>query len=276
MRWHGNIDMQGAMRILNLPQPTDSGDAVPKSYITDADININGTWNFSNGNLILPQGLAVPTGLYNEGSLFWDTDDNVLYIFDGAQWSPLNVVTLDQAYDAHGSGNGRIIEVDSGAVKLDSTANNYAPLELTNRTTSPTLDLQSGQLAVINNKLYIYDGNRGKWLTPSKLLTFGDKTCDGSYLRIGVAKAANTGWRAPYDGTITAVTARAACGNSNKKIIIRVNNNNPKIFFLNNYQYLSTNDNIDFNAGDIIRVRAASAGSAVYDLIVSLEICWRK
>lgn len=275
MRWRGNIDLQGAMRIINAPLPSDSGDVVPKKYITDSDISPIGQWDFSNAELVVPKGLATPTGYQPEGSIYWDTDDDVLYIYDGSNWSPLNVVTLDQAYDAHGAGNGRIINVDAGSVKLDSTSSNYAPLELTNRTTAPTQNLQAGQITVVNNKLYIYDGIRNKWLTASKIINFGDNVCDGSYLRIGYAKSANTGWRAHHAGTIIGVTARASGGKSDKKILIRVNNNTPKIFFLTNYQYRSTNDNIDFNAGDIIRVRAASAGSAVQNLIVSLELCWR-
>lgn len=269
MKWYGHIDLQLSSRIKNVPDPQDGRDAISKYHVETLYYTITGNWDFKDGVLILPQAESGPTGA-SIGQIYWDTTDSRLYAWNGTAWLPVIREDLDTAYHY-----GNTITVNNGAVILDSTSSNFSPLELTNRTNAPSYSLNAGQVAVINNKLYIYDGSRNKWLTPSKIINFGDNTADGSYLRIGYAKSSNTGWRAQRAGTIVGVSARASGGKSDKKIIIRINNNNPKIFYLNNYQYRSTSDNIDFNAGDIIRVKAASAGAAVNNLIVSIELCWR-
>jgi len=86
----------------------------------------------------------------------------------------LNGNTLDQAYDQNGSGAGRVINVDAGAVKLDASGGLFAPIELTNLTSSPTSDLAVGQLAMINGILCSYDPTRGKWLSVQRMfIAFG-------------------------------------------------------------------------------------------------------
>lgn len=245
------------------------------------DESITAHWSFNNGKLRLPQGTVLPSPAADvEGDIYWDTDDDTLYVHNGTNWTNIQEVggnTLDDAYDQGGAGAGRTITADTGPVVLNATSQNYAPLELTNQASVPSSSLSAGQIAIVDNILYTYDGTRSKWLSPSKIIGFGQKgNADGQYLRgPGNLSDAASGWPMMRNGTILAISAVSSGGNATKSIRLRINGNNAKNFSLSGGAYNSTNDNINFNTGDYIQLFVRSAGSAVTDLAVSVEIAWR-
>ena len=52
----------------------------------------------------------------------------------------------------------------NGMLTVDASSGTTAALELVAQAT-PTTNLANGQLAVIGNTLYMYDGSRSKWLS---------------------------------------------------------------------------------------------------------------
>jgi len=271
MKWYGHIDLQQTSRIKNVPDPQDDRDAISKYHINHLNYSIIGEWNFENGTLILPTAGTDPTGSATQGQTYWNTTDDLLYIWDGSNWKTVGG-SLDDAYNI-----GNTITVDDGPVKLDSTSSNYSPLELTNRTNAPSSGLQAGQVAVVNNELYIYDGSRSKWLSPSKLIGFGSNgKIDGQYLEgPGTSSGRHRGWMMAKKGTIISVAAHARAGNLSKTLVLKINGSNAKVFSLVSGSYISNNDNIDFNQGDLLQIYVRAAGNAAKDVTVSLEVAWR-
>ncbi len=77
--------------------------------------------------------------------------------------------TLDSAYDGGGSGVGRTITADAGAVRIEGQAANNAGLSIAPRTTKSTV-LNEGDIELIkdtdgNIETCIYDGTRTKLLS---------------------------------------------------------------------------------------------------------------
>jgi len=181
--------------------------------------------------------------------------------------------SLDDAYN-----NGREITVDNQAVKLNSTSSTDAPLELTNRSSTPSTNLNSGQVAVIDNELFIYDGGRSKWLSPSKILNFAlNNNSNGKLLSLpGRMRDWNSGARMVKDGTITSATIKTS-NTVTKDFSILVNQSTIGTLTTDaNGDYLNKTLNIDFSEGDIIQIYVESGGSPAFDPSVILEICWRK
>lgn len=280
MKWRGNIDLDDSSRIINVPNPSDDADAIPRRFITVDDVDPGGTWNFENGALILPKSAAEPTAPA-EAQMYWDSDDDRLYIYDGTTWVDITATaspnTLDDAYDEGGAGAGRTITVDAGSVQLDSTTGNYSPLELTNRASAPSTDLAAGQVAVVDNILYIYDGTRSKWLSPSKLIGFGRAgAADGVFmLGPGDLGTTNSGWTMPRDGTIISAAGSSSGGNATKNFILGINGSQVQSANFSGGAYLNTSINIDFSAGDNIQIYVTAAGTPINDPEVTIEVAWR-
>ena len=187
---------------------------------------------------------------------------------------------LDEAYDgSSGSGSGRTIIADSGPVEIDAASGTNAPLELNELSSAPSSNLESGQLAVIGDQLYLYDGNRSKWLSVNEEhYVFSSNVAKGKYLKIGSAFGYGVGYRIPINATITKVNARQNGGNSSATIQIRKNGSSTpiKTFNLSSSVYTSTDDDIDLTAGDYLQAFVTGSGAPVKKMVLDLFIKWRK
>ena len=149
----------------------------------------------------------------------------------------------------------------------------------------------TGQIAVIDNILYLYDATRNKWLSVEKTtLEFG-RLGNGSApaeIEFGGGDLQN-GPRMPFKGTIVSISISATKDNNNREIGLFINDTNVPnndididedgVYTLDPtlLVYRNKNFNLDFNAGDMISL-ALLDGSVndIEDLIVMLDIKWRK
>jgi len=182
--------------------------------------------------------------------------------------------TLDEAYD-----NGKEITVDDGPVKLNASTSTDAPLELTSLAATPTTNLGAGQISIIDNILYIYDGNRNKWLSPSKLVVYAkNNNSDGTTLSLpGGMKDWRSGIKMLHDACILGVSVETSNSINNKEIQVEVNGN--LAFSLNtdsNGKVLNNSLNYDLNEGDYISVYVTNQGAALHDAVFTIELAWRK
>jgi hypothetical protein len=233
-----------------------------------SEIDVEGTYNYiSTGDL---------------ETAISDIDDTL-----GTLSANVSAYTLDAAYDANGgSGSGRVITVDSGSVKLDSTSGNYAPVELTDRASAPSTGSAAGQLAVINGILYAYDSDRSKWLSVQRMfLMFGKRgNTRDQYLSFygSDMTSNNSGIRVPRNATIVSMSAEldAAAPAGNATFYVRKNDvaTNIESLQVMNGQVgahdTSSTIDTDISAGDFLQAWLDS-DSNVEDPIVMVEIAWR-
>ena len=84
-------------------------------------------------NLVNTTNITTPINGPANGLIIWNTNATVVngngigyYYFNGTRWTKFeNPSTLDKAYDFGGSGNGRLINADTGAVKIIGTDGLY-------------------------------------------------------------------------------------------------------------------------------------------------------
>jgi hypothetical protein len=185
--------------------------------------------------------------------------------------------TLDEAYDEGGDGAGRTITVDAGPVQLDASSDNYSPIELTNLSSAPSTGLAAGQVVIVDNILYTYDGTRSKWLSPSKLIGFGRAgASDGVFLLgPGDLGTQNSGWTMPRDGTILAAAGSSSGGNDSKTFALGINGTLVITQSFTAGSILFPNINIDFSAGDNMQIYVTAGGAAINDPQITIEVAWR-
>lgn len=188
-------------------------------------------------------------------------------------------VTLDEAYDGpSGSGSGKTIIADNGAVVINSTSSSNAPLQLNSQSAAPTTSLAAGQLSVINGELYLYDATRSKWLSITESNYYwADDNIKGKYMKIGDALGTNVGFTIPANATIVKVSCSESTG-SNRELQLRKNGSpaSIKTFNLSAGSYTSTNDNIDLLSGDIMQAYVSGgSGSPCKDLVVNVFLKYR-
>ena len=170
-----------------------------------------------------------------------------------------------------------------GKLTVDASADTTAALELVPQPT-PTTNLAAGQIAVIGDKAYMYDVSRSKWLSLEILpIEFGFSGArDNVYLRsAGNVNNANSGPIMPYNGTIVAVTANSNNGSTTKEFEVRVRNgtttNSTQSYNLVNREFLENNTNLDFDAGDFLKVFINDDTTGdVNNLNVVLFVKWRQ
>lgn len=143
------------------------------------------------------------------------------------------------------------------------TTNTGLPALKINSQTSPN-GSETGQIAVIGDKLYMYDATRGKWLSIETVaLQYGrNGSRDDEILRYtGGVDDAGSGPRMPFDGTIVYMTINSSGGAPDKEFDIKINgtdvpnNADPTLdgmINLTSGSFTRTTYNIDFNAGDYI------------------------
>ncbi len=172
--------------------------------------------------------------------------------------------------------------VPDAKLTIDASANTFAALELIPQAT-PTTDLGEGQLAVIGDKLYMYNDARSKWLSvESTAIQFGrNGDTDTQSLQYGGNMVdGGSGPLMPFDGTIVAISAIGGDGddtNINVRARDATNTNSiNETFALSTLRYTDTAADFDFDAGDYITVRARDAATTTDDVTVILWVKWRQ
>jgi len=192
--------------------------------------------------------------------------------------------TLDESYDEGGQGQGRIINADSGAVKIEATGG-YSPLELAQLSTAPNTGLAGGQLCVVDGLLYVYDAVRLKWLSVNReLLVFGRKgVSKNTWLSfcVGNLPSNNSGFRLMRNGVITSISAHAdtTVVNGNADIHVRRNDASPNIATLTmasgTHGTSDTNYNVNVLKDEFLQCYLEkSTTGGVEDVVVMMEMAY--
>ena len=164
------------------------------------------------------------------------------------------------------------------------------PFEIESRSTTP-IGTSDGQMAVIDNILFIYNVAKNKWLSLETIpLTFLNYFQTGnssySYGYIATTNSVNVGIKLPYDGTIVAITFQQHYNSNaaNKNIEIRRNFTQVSAidvihtFTLTGITYNNNNVNIDFNSGDYLSLYSVNDGvpGSLSSPVATLFVKWRK
>jgi hypothetical protein len=248
---------------------------------------VTGKFNLSGGRFRLPQATNVSSLLSpEEGELAWDTDDNKLYVGDGASW-----VGLDTTLD-HGSmlGLGDDDHPQYGHIGQNETVTGLWTFNPTGTTTpafvigpntaTASSSLTDGAVQYLDGLLYIYDGTRVKWLSVARRsYTFGRAgNTKNLYLRTADSIATSeTGIRVMRNATVVGISAQTDTAGT-WVVEIRKNDGASVITSLTltavqGAQDVTLNANLD--AGDEIQVYANVSGTAVKSPVVSVELAWR-
>jgi hypothetical protein len=127
------------------------------------------------------------------------------------------------------------------------------------------------------------DTTRGKQLSVAdQPLTWSEMSLDHlDWLDIGAARDAESGYLADLDGTIVAAVGQCEDANANtKEIHVYINGTDQgSLGSLGpgaNAAFINNTVNIDFNRGDLIRLRAHNgSGGLIQDTVVKLTMKWR-
>lgn len=104
---------------------------------------------------------------------------------------------------------------------------------------------------------------------------------DSDWIQIGSASDSNSGYIMPFDGTVISMSAH--CENDNgasKGIWLYINTTNQGTIGSfggvgSNSSFNITNVDINFSAGDRIRLRANTTGGSIQDTVVTVRVRWR-
>lgn len=170
-------------------------------------------------------------------------------------------------------------------LEIETTNAGIPALELNPQ--SAPIGSVTGQLAVIGDKLFMYDATRAKWLsTETVAIQFGisGNVNSGNISYGGTMRNTNSGPLMPFNGTIVGITANSAGGNSSKSFRLRVfdyisgTGTNTVIshnFNLLNYEFNNSGLNLDFSANDFISIRANNPGASVSNPAIIVWVKWR-
>lgn len=180
---------------------------------------ITGKFDFSGGELTLPTYTDVPGTLTSavEGDIAWDSDDDILYVYDGSSW-----VTFQGTID-HGAliglgdddhpqyGHLAQNETVSGVWTFAPTTSTDPALVITPDTVTPSTNVIGGAVTYRDDVLYIYDDTRTKFLSVDRQHMVATKKGNAKdiYLRVGEGIATSeTGLRVMSNATITALAVQ--------------------------------------------------------------------
>ena len=167
---------------------------------------------------------------------------------------------------------------------INTTTNGIPALRLEPQ--SNPVGSSTGQISVIEDKLYMYDATRGKWLSVEATkysFDLEDGADNQSIEYIGDIE--NSGPVIPFNGTIVYMAMNASGGQVNKGVQMLINGNNVAdnadaridgLMNLDNYKLTKLDYNLNVNQNDMIQFEVVAAGNAVNDLSVDLWIKWRK
>lgn len=149
-----------------------------------------------------------------------------------------------------------------------------------------------GQLAVIEDKLFVYYDTKNKWLSV--------ETTNLEFGRLGLGSVpkeieygggdVQTGVKMPFDGSIVSISIEARSVSSNRSVLLFINdtpvpNNDSNsnidgVFDLTatDRSVLNNSYNIDFSEGDVIKfeVDPNVGESDIIDLTLVAQVKWRK
>lgn len=169
----------------------------------------------------------------------------------------------------------------NSALEIRSVSDDLPALEL-NPQTAPQGTV-TGQLAVIGDKLFLFDDVRDKWLTvESTVFNFGkDSWAADDYLEYA-GDIDDSGPQMPFAGTIVYATINTTDGDPSHTGSIRVFNgpDDPAIagqepLVLNQGSRVYKEVDMDFEAGQTLRVYIDPSGWGVENPSVVLWIKWR-
>lgn len=242
----------------------------------------------STSGMILPNTTTTSGMATQEGNLIWDTDDNMLWVYDGTQW--VSIPSLINGALDHGTLAGlgdddhpqytawAQTETVTGlwTFNTDDSNPNFV---LDPRASAPTTGNADGAVAYSGGVLYVYDGTRAKWLSVDrKEVVFGRKgNSKDIYLRTldGIATS-ETGVRISRNATVTALTAQADSAGT-WTLEVRRNDVVTTLTSLTVTAAQGNQDitiNIDLNQGDELQVYMTSA-SGVVSPVGTVEIAYR-
>lgn len=135
--------------------------------------------DLTSGILTVPNGVSAP-GAGQEGNIFWDSDNEALYMHDGSDW--LLVATASGVLNDHGALEGLddddhtqyallagslLRNVFTGGVDFSSTSGLILPVD-TDRVSLATVE-GNVMFDSDNNQLWVYDGDN--WLSIPMMLS---------------------------------------------------------------------------------------------------------
>lgn len=176
--------------------------------------------------------------------------------------------TLNDAYK-----NGTSMDLLNGPLILN-TDQETAALQIKPNITAPTERLETGQLSLIDNVLYIYDKGRSKWLSLNKdTCILSARYGSGNYLSNGRFAGIRSGYTTPYKCTLTGISVNIGSGQENKHFKLMKNGDfvSLKDFQLEDGYYINNSLSIDFEREDTIQIYFAP-GAQTYSPIVTLEV----
>lgn len=162
---------------------------------------------------------------------------------------------------------------------IESPSDDLPVLEL-NPQTAP-VGTAMGQLSVIDDRMYLYDDTREKWLSlESSTFNFG-REGDSDNINLEYAGDIDrNGPRMPFNGTIVYATMNSTGGVSDKSVSVNITDSfgvtTSHNFALVSGSILMDDLNIDIQAGDSIIINVSGDDSAVENLSAVLWIKWRK
>jgi len=192
----------------------------------------------------------------------------------------INKNTLDEAYNEGGDGAGRIIDATSGAVVIDIGEATNAPLELTEKSSLPSTGLSSGQLAVKDGTLFVYDGTRSKWISTTRMfIVFGRRgRTRNQYLNIfnGIVPSNLSGVPICKNAVIVSLSGMFDASNTGTFEIRKDDGTTPIVSLSLNSESKKQDitTNIDINTGDGLQGYFSSNNRCNSPIIV-VEIAWR-
>lgn len=107
-----------------------------------------------------------------------------------------------------------------------------------------------------DNILYIYDENRGKWLSANRKILVFAKSGEVSigYLNVGQLTGSNIGYLTPRGSTITALTSRSRTGDNSKNFNILADSTNVYTISCGTTSFIDNTANVNIQQRDLIQV----------------------
>ncbi len=237
---------------------SDTGHIHDDRYYTETELGSN-TTNSGASKI----GIESITGI---------TSDNVQGALEELQTTAGGASNLQEAYEA---GNTVTISDSDGPVKV--VGGTTPPLELTSQSSAPNQNLNGGSIAVVDNILYIYDGSRNKWLSPSKFLEFGRHVAKGHILLTASVWDSRSGYPMNKNGTILSATLTSTNSVSGRDVYIKINQSTAHTLVTDSGGDINVkNLNVNFNENDVISMEVGGgAGSPLQDVVCILEVAWR-
>ncbi len=185
--------------------------------------------------------------------------------------------TLQQAYD---KGSNININNTRGPVTFDASSSTSSPINITELSSSPTTNLNDGDLANIDGRLYLYDSTASMFISVTRqYVTFGRRgNTRNQFLNfgVGVLPSNNSGYRMDEDMVITKITGQFDSSGT-ADLHIRKNDavTNIATLSINAATGGGTEPMVSINADDFLQSYCENS-SNVSDPVVIVELAYRK